>query len=112
MAIILGVIGFVAGLIIAIPVFLVVFPTVLAFILGQGESYVPLIFMGVCLCIYIPVAMVLQGILVAYTESAWTLTFMRLTRKPDDGNQTKPEDDKPIEPKDSNRTIIASRPNA
>lgn len=113
MAIILGVISFVAGLIIAIPVFLVVFPTVFAFILGQGETYAPLIFMGICLCIYIPVALVLQGILTSYTESAWTLTYMRLTGgKPSDSNALNPEDNSPIEPEDSNKTVIAPRPNA
>lgn len=88
MAIILAVIGFVAGLIIAIPIFLVVFPTVFAFAMGQGETYSPLIFMGVCLCIYIPVALVLQGILTSYTESAWTLTYMRLTQSKQDENAT------------------------
>ena len=112
MAIILAIIGFVVGLVIAIPVFLVVFPTVIAFVLGQGQSFTPLIFMGICMCIYIPVALVLQGILTSYTESAWTLTYMRLTQKPDAGIQTKPEDDHPIEPEDNDRTILASRPNA
>ena len=105
MAIILGIIGFIAGMIIAIPVFLVVFPTVFAFILGQGETYAPLIFMGICLCIYIPVALVFQGILISYMESAWTLTYMRLTGG-------KPSDNSPIEPEDNNRTVIAPRPNA
>ena len=83
MAIILAILGFVAGLVIAIPVFLVVFPTIIAFAMGQGQSFTPLIFMGVCLCIYIPVAIVLQGILSAYTESVWTLTYMRLTKPQD-----------------------------
>lgn len=112
MAIILAIISFIAGLIIAIPILMVVFPTVFAFILGQGETFAPLIFMGICMCIYIPVAMVLQGIMIAYTESAWTLTYMRLTQKPETGDQTTPEDDHPIEPEDSDRTILASRPNA
>jgi len=112
MAIILAILGIVAGLIVAIPVFIVVFPTVFAFALGQGESYTPLIFMGICLCVYIPIALVAQGIVTAYIESAWTLTYMRLTSKPDSGSESKPEDDHPIEPEDSDRTIIATRPNA
>lgn len=87
MAIILGIIGFVIGLVIAIPVFLIVFPAAFAFAMGQGESYTPLIFMGVCMCIYIPIALVLQGIVTSYTESAWTLTYMRIT---------KPQDDTPV----------------
>jgi hypothetical protein len=84
MAIILAIIGFVAGLVIAIPVFLVVFPTIFAFAMGQGETYTPLIFMAVCMCIYIPIALVLQGIITAYTESAWTLTYMRITQPQDE----------------------------
>lgn len=90
MGIILAIIGFVIGIIITIPVFLVVIPTVVTFIVGQGESFAPFIFMGVCLCIYIPIAMVLQGILISYTESAWTLTYMRLTQssQQDQDNET------------------------
>jgi hypothetical protein len=80
----LAIIGFVAGLVIAIPVFLVVFPTIFAFAMGQGETYTPLIFMAVCMCIYIPIALVLQGIITAYTESAWTLTYMRITQPQDE----------------------------
>jgi len=89
MAIILGIIGFVAGLIIAIPIFLIVFPTIFSFVLGEGETFAPFILMAVCMCLYIPVALVLQGILTSYTESAWTLTYMRLTQpKQDDENAT------------------------
>ena len=50
-------------------------------VMGQGETFSPLIFMAVCMCIYIPVALVLQGIITAYTESAWTLTYMRITQQ-------------------------------
>jgi len=93
MAIILAIIGVVAGLIISIPIFLVVFPTVFAFAMGQGETYSPLIFMGICLCIYVPVALVLQGIMTAYIESAWTLTYMRITQPQQDNTPLVPETD-------------------
>ncbi len=43
--------------------------------------------MGACLCLFIPVAWLLQGIITAYAEAAWTLTYMRLT---------KPQDNAPI----------------
>jgi hypothetical protein len=79
MAIILGVIGFVAGLVIAIPFFVIVFPAMIAFMATGAQSTAPLIFMGACLLLYVPVAWVLQGIITAYTESAWTLTYLRLT---------------------------------
>jgi hypothetical protein len=111
MAIILAILGFIVGLIIAIPVLLVVFPTIFALVLGQGETYTPLIFMGICLCIYIPVALVVQGIVTAYTESTWTLTYMRLTHKPETKNDPRPESGTPLIPEDSDKTIIA-RPNA
>lgn len=80
MAIILAVIGLAIGFVIAIPAFIIVFPAMIAFIASNAKNWTPLIFMGIGLCLYIPVAMVLNGILMAYTESAWTLTFMRLTK--------------------------------
>ncbi len=79
MAIILGVLGLVAGLVIAIPILIVVFPAVLAFTLGQAQNWTPMILALACLCLYTPVLWVLNGIIVSYTESAWTLTYMRLT---------------------------------
>ena len=112
MAIILGVIGFVGGLVIAIPIFIVVFPAMFAFIAGNAQNTTPLILMGVCICLYIPIALVLQGIMIAYTESVWTLTYMQLTRKPGSDNNMTPESGDPPKPVDSDKTILASSPNA
>lgn len=112
MAIILAVIRFVTGLVIAIPLFVVVFPAMLAFVAGEGQNLTPLYLMGLCFCLYIPVALVLQGIITAYTESAWTLTYMRLTQKPNADSQPKLPDDNPLEPEDVNKTVISSRSNA
>jgi hypothetical protein len=111
MTIILGVIGFVVGLVIAIPILIIVFPTMLAFFAGGAQSNTPLIFMGICFCLYLPVLFLLNGILTAYSESAWTLTYLRLTQK-QGGEQPKLDDAPPAEPEDSNRTIIATKPNA
>lgn len=83
MAIILGILGLVAGFIIAIPVFIVVFPAVLTFMAGDGQNWTPLALMGVCLCLYIPVSLLLNGIVVAFSEAAWTLTYMRIVRPQD-----------------------------
>ncbi|GJQ51234.1 MAG: hypothetical protein HKUEN02_00810 [Anaerolineaceae bacterium] len=83
MAIILAVIGFVAGIIIVIPLFVIVIPAAFAFAVSGGSSNSSLILISVCACIFIPVALVLQGIITAYTESAWTLTYMRLTKPQD-----------------------------
>lgn len=84
MAIILTVIALVIGFIIAIPVFVIVLPAVIAFAAGDGQNWTPLILMAVGLCIYIPISLVLNGIITSYLESAWTLTYMRLTAKPSD----------------------------
>ena len=84
MAIILAVLGIVVGLIIAIPVLAIVIPAALTFYAGNAQNWSPMIFAGICLVLYIPIAWLLNGILAAYTESAWTLTYMRLTAKPQD----------------------------
>jgi hypothetical protein len=84
MAIILAVLGVVVGLIIALPILAIVVPAALTFALGNQQNWTPMIFAGICLCLYVPVVWVLNGILTAYTESAWTLTYMRLTAKPQD----------------------------
>ena len=84
MAIILTVISFAVGFIIAIPVLIVVLPAVIAFGVGEAQNWTPLAIAGVCLCLYIPISLLLNGIAIAYTESAWTLTYLRLTRLQDD----------------------------
>jgi hypothetical protein len=111
MTIILGVIGLVAGFIIAIPVFIVVIPAAITFAVGNSQNYTPLIIAGVLLCLYIPISLILNGILISYTESAWTLTYMRLTRKPDSNDIVTPEGGTPPTPPsldDGDKTIISS----
>jgi hypothetical protein len=83
LSLILGVIGFVIGLVIAIPVMMIVFPTVIAFAVGQGQSMTPLIILGLCMVAFIPVSLLINGIFSSYTEATWTLTYLRLTRKPE-----------------------------
>jgi hypothetical protein len=87
MAIIMIVIGLAVGFVIALPVFIIVIPGVIGFLAGDAQNYTPLVFMGVCLCLYIPVSLLLNGIAIAYIESVWTLTYMRLT---------KPQDNAPV----------------
>lgn len=88
MAIILAVISLVVGFIIAIPVILIVFPAVITFMVGEAQNWTPLALAGICLCLYIPVSLLLNGIMVAYVESAWTLTYMRLVNPPDNAPVT------------------------
>jgi hypothetical protein len=80
MAIILAVISFVVGFVIAIPVFVILVPAFIAFMAGEAQNGTPLAIAGICVCLYIPISLLLNGIAIAYTESAWTLTYLRLTK--------------------------------
>jgi hypothetical protein len=74
-------IGIVGGLIIGLPALMVIGPAAFGFIAGSERALTSgLIVAGVCLACYIPIAIVLNGILSSFTGVAWTLTFMRLTR--------------------------------
>ena len=112
MGLILGVIGIVVGLVLAIPILIVVVPAAIAYAAGNGQSSVPLVLMGICICLYLPIAIFLQGILVSYIQSAWTLTYLRLASKPDSGGQPRLDTNPPMEPADSNRTLLVGSPDA
>jgi hypothetical protein len=87
MALILFGITFVLGVIIALPIFIIVFPTIFAFAMGEGQSFTPLYLAIACICLYAPVSWLLNGVLTTYTQSAWTLTYLRLTTKPEPPEQ-------------------------
>jgi len=75
------VIGVVIGIVIVIPVLVIVIPAGIAFATSRGElSTTALLIAGSCFLIYLPVLLVARGILTAYVESVWALTFLRLTR--------------------------------
>ena len=80
MAIILAVISLVAGFILAIPVIVVIVPATIAFIANQARNWTPMMLALACICILAPFLWLISGILMAYIESAWTLTYMRLTQ--------------------------------
>jgi hypothetical protein len=76
-----AVIGLVVGILIALPVLVIVIPTVIGLLTaGQQVSWVFLLIGAVCFIVYLPILIVASGILTAYLQSVWTLTFMRLTR--------------------------------
>ncbi len=76
-------VGLIGGLIIGLPFAFIVLPALGGVLLGtQGSINSGLIIAGLCLVAYIPVLIVLSGILRAYISSAWTLTYLRLTRGP------------------------------
>ncbi len=83
MALILGIGGWIVSLLISLPVILVVLPAGLSVVLGElaGSRNIlvtGLATAGVCLAVYLPVLIVAQGILLAYIQAAWTLTYRRL----------------------------------
>jgi hypothetical protein len=70
----------IVGLLFAAPFILILIPVITAMAVGTqsalGTGY---ILGGVCLVLYIPVLIVLNGILTTYVMGAWTLTYKRLT---------------------------------
>ncbi len=70
-------IGFIGGLIISVPFLLVVAPAMLAMV-GEGAARNAGIGISlVCCAIYLPIMLVLRGILESYIRSAWTLAYRR-----------------------------------
>jgi hypothetical protein len=78
------VIGFIIGLVLALPLLIAVVPVVIAFATSQGEfPTAGVTVAALCFALYLPVLLVAQGILTAYIQSVWALTFLRLTRAPE-----------------------------
>jgi hypothetical protein len=76
-AVILFIINLTIGLAVSIPVYIAVFPLMLGFINGTVDSWQPVILTGVLILLYSPIAWLLGGIALAYTEAIWTLTYLR-----------------------------------
>ncbi len=88
MALILNVgVSFVAGFIIGLPLLLVLGP-VIAGVITQSttgsNAAIPggVIVAGLCFLAYLPVLLILSGILRSFLTSSWTLAFTRLTTQP------------------------------
>ena len=87
MGLVLGVGGFIAGVVIALPAILIIAPIVLAVIAGAATQTGWVIGTGgvigiVIFLIYLPFAIIAGSILQAYIKTAWALTYMRLTTAP------------------------------
>jgi hypothetical protein len=58
-----------------------------------------------------PLYAVFQGILLTFMQSVWTLTYMRLTGKPESDNHVTPsERSDPVQSEDNNKTLITREP--
>ena len=89
MGLILGIGGAIIGFVFAIPLILIIVFTVIS----TGMSIISeaglvfnnsLMVGGIALLVYLPVLIFLGGVLRAYIQSAWTLTYLRLTASPDE----------------------------
>lgn len=84
MGLILLVISFVIGLLIAIPVVMIVLPAVLGFAIGEAQNMTPLLIGGLCFVGFLPVMILINGVFNTFMGASWTLTYQRLTRKPEE----------------------------
>ena len=83
MALILGIGGAIVGVIVAMPIILAFIPV----LMGMGtlrESLTPLYISLACCVVYMPVLIFFNGILTAYIQSAWALTYMKLAQPKED----------------------------
>lgn len=80
LALILFIGSMVVGFIVALPVIVAVLPIVFG---AASNSTNPIWFGVVCFALYLPVMLLLNGILTAYMQTVWALTYMRLTRPQD-----------------------------
>ncbi len=79
MALILAIGGGIIAVIVALPLLIAVVPLVI----GAGslqQSLTPLYIALACCAVYMPVLIFFNGVLTAYIQSAWALTFMRLAK--------------------------------
>jgi hypothetical protein len=75
-------VSLVGGIVIGLPLILVGIPAIAGFAAGTAAAIRNgLIVSGLFFIIYLPILLIVSGILRGYTASAWTLTYLRLTRK-------------------------------
>ncbi len=79
MTVILFFVSLIIGIVIAIPIYIAIFPIMFSFLEGNINSWQPFILAGVFVLLYSPVAWFLSGVLLTYTETIWTLIYMRVT---------------------------------
>jgi hypothetical protein len=71
-------IGLIAGIVIAIPIYITVLPLVFKLMDGSVDTWIPVIITTAVLCAYSPVAWILNGVLMTYTQNVWTLIYIRV----------------------------------
>lgn len=81
LGLIVGIGGFVAMLFINLPLVIALVPVVFSLMLGEGEPQAWVIGLSiVCAVAYLPVLLVLSGLVQTYIGSVWTLAYVRTNR--------------------------------
>jgi len=84
LGIILAVVGFIINFVTFLPIILIVVPAMIGMIGLANESQAvgttSLAIAAACFCLYLPVLLVIGGILQTWVTSAWTLAYQQLTR--------------------------------
>jgi hypothetical protein len=72
-------VGLIGGFIISLPVGIIVIPAIFGTVLGGASTGAGLMVAGLCFVLYLPVFIVLNGLLRGYIQASWTLTFLQAT---------------------------------
>jgi hypothetical protein len=92
MTLIIFFINLLLGVLIAIPIYVAVFPIFFKLMDGSITSWQPFLLAGIFLLCYSPIAWFLRGVLTTYTETIWTLIYMRVTQPKEDTPISLPAD--------------------
>jgi hypothetical protein len=86
MTLILAVGAGIINFVLALPIFLIVFPAAIGVAIGASSSNnttigATLAVSGIIFCLYMPILIVASGIVQTYVGTAWTLTYRRLSAR-------------------------------
>lgn len=91
-ALILGVIQLIIGLLIGLPIIFMLAPALLGFFINQGQMLgIGVGLSVVFMLIYLPVSIILSGVLQTFVHGAWTLFYQRAKDKMLIVDETEPE---------------------
>jgi hypothetical protein len=79
MVLILGIGSAILGVIVALPLIIAVIPIFIGMVTSQ-QSLTPFYIALACCAVYMPVLIFFNGVLTAYIQTAWTLTYLRLSQ--------------------------------
>lgn len=84
MVLVLGIGSGIVRFLLALPALLIIVPLIPAFINGSEQALMTGGIVSLVLfCLYIPFSLIFNGVVTAYTGTAWVLTYRQLTRKPE-----------------------------